>query len=308
MNKGTHLFKRVLIAVALLMGSLAISTVGQAQGDPPAKPDLTLQAQPPAQPNLHIVRVYVNGPDETLKLVNGGWDVLEARGLDFIYVMADDNVIGRLQSQGFRVEIDQTISTDLLATQTYYGGYRTVTEHYAHLDQVAAAYPTLAKVINYGSSWRKVNTQSGNDLKAICITSNAQSNCALSPNSTKPRFLLIAAIHARELTTAEIAWRWIDYLTQNYGTDADVTWLLDSQEFWVVPVVNPDGRQIVESGGNNPYLQRKNANNTLGNCANPPTASNQFGVDLNRGMPRRTARTMAAPAPAQTHAIRLIAA
>jgi len=94
--------------------------------------------------------------------------------------------------------------------------------------------------------------------------------------------VVISAIHARELATAEVTWNWIDYLTQNYGIDATVTSLLNSTEIWVVPVVNPDGRKIVESGGTAPYFQRKNANNTRGNCSNPPTTTNQYGVDLNR--------------------------
>jgi hypothetical protein len=284
MSTGTHFFKRVVIAGALLMASLSISAISHAQGGPPAQPDASTARQKPAPqpPGVHVVRVYVSGPADTLKLVNGGWDVLEARGPDYLYVIADDATISALQLQGFRVEIEQTLSNDLATTETYYGGYRTVAEQYAHLDQVAASYPALAKVIDYGDSWRKVNGQGGNDLKVICITANAPANCALSPATSRPRFLLIAAIHARELTTAEVAYRWIDYLTQNYGTDADVTWLLDSHELWVIPVVNPDGRQIVETGNNSPYLQRKNANNTLGSCANPPTSSNQFGVDLNR--------------------------
>jgi hypothetical protein len=49
-----------------------------------------------------------------------------------------------------------------------------------------------------------------------------------------------------------------------------------------VPVVNPDGREIVESGPGTPYTQRKNANTSLGSCSNPPTGSSQYGIDLNR--------------------------
>ncbi len=165
---------------------------------------------------------------------------------------------------------------------TYFGGYRTVAEHYAHLDSVATTYPNLTTVYDYGDSWRKVNNlPNGHDLRVMCITNKQAGDCALNPNSTKPRFLLVAAIHARELTTAEMAWRWIDYLTQNYNVDADVTALLDYNEIWVVPTLNPDGRQIVELGGNNPYTQRKNARDT-GACSYPPTSSSQDGVDLNR--------------------------
>lgn len=174
---------------------------------------------------------------------------------------------------------------DAATATTFYGGYRTVDEHYAHLQSVAAAYPNLASVVDYGDSWRKVhNAPGGNDLLAICLTARKEGDgsCALSPEATKPRTVIMAAIHARELQTSEIAYRLIDELTQKYGVDADLTMLMDTTEIWVLPVVNPDGREIVESGGSAPYLQRKNANNSLGNCAVPPTATNHHGVDLNR--------------------------
>src|SRR5205085_6095010 len=63
--------------------------------------------------------------------------------------------------------------------------------------------------------------------------------------------------------------------------DSAVTALLDSTEVWVVPIANPDGVDIVQSGGNSPKYQRKNANFTNGSSCSG-NASNQIGVDLNR--------------------------
>ncbi len=174
-------------------------------------------------------------------------------------------------------------SISAAAYGTFYGGYHTVEAQFQHLQDVAAAYPTLATVVDYGDSWRKSQgLTTGSDLLAICITKKVTGDCARSTTAAKPRSVVVSAIHARELATAEITWNWIDYLTTNYGTDATVTSLLNTTEIWVIPVLNPDGRKIVEGGGNSPYYQRKNANNSRGTCSNPPTASNQYGVDLNR--------------------------
>jgi len=278
-------WKSLAIAASLVFSNLAAAAALRAS-------DAALRERPPSESPplvgaktepLYVVRVYVNSQADTLRLVNAGWDVLEARGKDYLLVMADDAAIKGLRDQKFTVEIDQTIDPAALnAPFTYYSGYRTVAEHYAHLDQVAASYPNLATQYDYGDSWRKANAiANGHDLRVICLSNKQPGDCALNPNSAKPRFLLMAAIHARELTTAEMAWRWIDYLTQNYNVDPDVTMLLDNAEMWVIPLVNPDGRQIVETGGGSPYLQRKNARDT-GACSNPPTSSNQDGVDLNR--------------------------
>ena len=82
--------------------------------------------------------------------------------------------------------------------------------------------------------------------------------------------------------------RMIDYLLNNYDTDADVRWLVDYHDIWLMPEVNPDGHHIVEAGGggNSPYMYRKNGNNVGGEgCSWPPTAFDHFGVDNNRNFP-----------------------
>ena len=232
----------------------------------------------------YVLRVMIKTPADVRQLTSGGWDVLESRGKDYLLVIGNDQIVAALRAQGFTVRIDQVLAPPSPQNVFVYdGGYHTVAEQYAHMDSIAAAHPDLAVTIDYGDSWRKVQGMTdGNDLMAICITKRRPGDCALNPETDKPRFFLMAAIHARELTTSELAWRWMDLLVDNYNLDPDITALLDYNELWVVPVANPDGRQIVEQGGNNPYLQRKNANNSLGDCSDPPTESNQYGVDLNR--------------------------
>ena len=67
--------------------------------------------------------------------------------------------------------------------------------------------------------------------------------------------------------------RFISWLLDQYDTNPDAHWLVDYHDIWVMPTFNPDGHHIVEAGGggNSPYYYRKNGNNTLGNCAIPPT-------------------------------------
>jgi len=62
-----------------------------------------------------------------------------------------------------------------------------------------------------------------------------------------------------------------------------VTNLLNTTEIWVVPIVNPDGVNIVQQGGNSPVLHRKNGDFTsadLSRCGD--SAGSQPGVDNNR--------------------------
>ena len=88
----------------------------------------------------------------------------------------------------------------------------------------------------------------------------------------KPKLLVTGSIHAREYTPAELTTRFAEYLLSRYGTDADVTWMLDTQEVQLVLQTNPDGRKRAEAG----VSWRKNVNNTNG-CA-----TSVVGTDLNR--------------------------
>jgi carboxypeptidase T len=251
---------------------------------------------------LSVYRVPAGSEAAAQKLIRAGFDVLENRSGSNLFVLGDDATAGKLRAAGFRPTVVEKLrpadwtppSTRLVPgapapvvapiDETYYGGYHTVRAQYAHLDKVAADRPTLATVVDYGDSYLKTrNAATGYDLKAICLTKKNSGDCALNSAAPKPRFLLMTQIHAREIVTGDVAWRFIDHLAGGYGTNAEVTALLNSTEVWVVPIVNPDGVDLVQQGGNRPYLQRKNLNKSgATNCASPPTGSNQAGVDLNR--------------------------
>ena len=233
------------IGAALATASLALASPGGVQAAPAAA-----RTDSPA---AVVYRVSGVTPARLARLTST-YDVLETRrGADY-FVLGDAATARALRSEGLTVTVDRELpslarrsgsqrATALAATYaTFYGGYHTVAAHRQHLSDVAAAYPALATVVDYGDSWLKTKGRGGHDLLAICITKKATGDCALSPTAPKPRSVLYAAIHARELATAEIAWNWIDYLTTSYGSDTTVTNLLDTTEIWVVPVANPDGR------------------------------------------------------------------
>jgi hypothetical protein len=226
-----------------------------------------------------VWRVYVTDPSQVLALTNGDWDVLESRGSDYLRILGDSAIADALRARGYRVVLDEVIPANAArAPLTYYGGYHTVAEHEAHLEGVAAQRSDLARRVAYGISWRKAQGRTdGHDLVALCITRIRPGDCDPATRNGKPRFVVTAGMHARELVPPELAWRWIDYLTGNADTDPEIATLLESIEVWVIAVANPDGRSIVESGGNSPLMQRKNANNSAGGCLIP-----NIGVDLNR--------------------------
>ena len=169
---------------------------------------------------------------------------------------------------------------------TYYGGYRTVNGYDQFETDLANAYPELVKKIVFGKSFTGRHT-----MNAVCVTEDAPNGCKLKPDVAKARFLLETHIHAREVATDEMAWRFLTLLADGDGHDAQITSLLQGTEVWVIPEMNPDGSVITAKGIENdgfgsdsPAWQRKNDDEKQtpdGGCP-PPWAGSQPGVDQNR--------------------------
>jgi len=120
--------------------------------------------------------------------------------------------------------------------------------------------------IDIGDSWEKTQGGGGYDLMVLKLT-----NAEIA--GLKPKLFVTGSLHAREYTTAELNRRFVKYLIENYGTDADVTWLLDYHELHAMFFVNPDGRKHAEKG----EVWRKNTNSNY--CTHDKT---KWGCDLNR--------------------------
>lgn len=110
---------------------------------------------------------------------------------------------------------------------------RTYEEIVDILKGYAAAYPEWARLESIGKSAQ------GRDLWMITIT-----NPATGPELSKPAMYVDGNTHANEVQGAEAALYTVGYLLQNYGRLPRVTEMLDRSVFYILPVVNPDGRAL----------------------------------------------------------------
>ncbi|SHH00245.1 M14 family zinc carboxypeptidase [Streptoalloteichus hindustanus] len=264
---------------------------------------------PAAAPTTELLTVTSPGEDPALlaqRLVESGLDVVTRDG-DKVVVVGSEHTREQLDQLGVQTvharPVPVAAPTESTAAYplpsrladrqypTFYGGYRTVQGFHQFVADVAQRYPELARRVSYGDSWQRTQDRSkGNELTALCLTARPDQGCQLRPDSAKPRFLLMAQIHAREITTGETAWRFVTRLLDGYRADAEVTAVLDGTEVWVVPQVNPDGIETVQEGlgagdvaGSSRAWQRKNRDdsNSEPPCAGPWQVS-QEGIDLNR--------------------------
>src|SRR4029434_673406 len=153
----------------------------------------------------------------------------------YLTVIRDRDLYYGLTARGLRVEIDENSSRNLSDPQilrdTFYGGYKSVEEIYAFLDEKVAEFPNLVEKIDIGDSWCKAHPGAcdlpspwnGYDLYVLHITNR-------NIPGPKPVCWADGDIHAREIATPEVVMRLIDYLLDNYDTDADVRWLVDHHD------------------------------------------------------------------------------
>ena len=141
------------------------------------------------------------------------------------------------------------------------GGNLTMTEIYSELDQMASLYPNLITTKYVIGNNQTIENR---NVYAVKISDNP------STNEDEPEILYTSLTHAREpgAMMGLIWYMW--YLLENYGTNQEITYLVDNLEMYFVPVVNPDGyeynRTTDPNGGG---MWRKNKRGS-------------YGVDLNR--------------------------
>lgn len=180
-------------------------------------------------------------------------------------VVTEEELADLLQ-QGYRVEILQRES-DLFA-QPLDPYYHTVDETYHYLKQIAQAYPFLTRLHRIGQS-----TRFSLPIWALKISDHPETD------EDEPAFLVDSMHHAREPLGNEIALAFIDYLVSRYGWDTRVTSWIDDFEIWVIPIMNPDGYQIIFDRELGSPWWRKNLRDNDGNGV---IDLDYDGVDLNR--------------------------
>ena len=93
------------------------------------------------------------------------------------------------------------------------------------------AWPKFLKYSSLGLSHGK--------REIMMLTVN---NPATGPETSKPAMYIEANVHGNEIQGAEVALYTVWYLMENYGRIDRITRLVDERVFYVVPTVNPDGR------------------------------------------------------------------
>ena len=113
------------------------------------------------------------------------------------------------------------------------------------LHDLAAAYPKLLRLESIGKS------VAGRDLWLVTLN-----NPQTGPDTEKPAIFIDGNIHGNEIQAAETVLYTIWYLTKSYGRIDRITKLVDERAFYLMPMENPDGREVWFNEPSTPHYLR----------------------------------------------------
>ncbi|MGE5358647.1 MAG: M14 family metallopeptidase [Bacteroidales bacterium] len=147
------------------------------------------------------------------------------------------------------------------------GKYHSYQELTAALTATVGAHKDIARIVSIGK------TGQGRDIWAVEIA-----NPAGTPVEQRPALLVAGNFEGDHVVGSELALDTIEYLLANYASDAVVKQRIDTQAFYVIPRVNPDGAELMFA----PVKTGRKTNATSFDADNDGRADEDGPEDLNK--------------------------
>ena len=182
-------------------------------------------------------------------------------GHDYILVEASPQELRAIQRLNLNIGAPTAQEAATLAFPPADSNYHDYAEMVAEIQQAEVDHSAIFDLFSLGTSYE------GRTVWAGKISDNVASD------EDEPEVLFTHHQHAREHLTVEQALYTLKILTDEYGTDSQITNLVDSREIWLVFDMNPDGGEYdIATGSYRSW--RKNRQ--------PNPGSSYVGTDLNR--------------------------
>jgi hypothetical protein len=183
-------------------------------------------------------------------------------GHDYVLVEANDKERREIERM-LRIKIEAPTEKQavIMAFPSADSAYHDYAEMLAEIQQAEADHSAIFDLFNIGTSYE------GRTIWAGKISDN------VATDEAEPEVLFTHHQHAREHLTVEMALYTLKMLTDEYGSNSQITDLVDNREIWMVFDMNPDGGEYDIATGT--YRSwRKNRQ--------PNSGSSAIGTDLNR--------------------------
>jgi hypothetical protein len=203
------------------------------------------------------VRITINSPSDIMELRKQGLGFESMKLNDTSFdVLLDSYQLSILKKTGYKYEIliDDVTKDYLERTKESreilklkkaskssefglgsMGGFYTFNEVVAQLDSMRKKYPNLITAKDsIGTSIE------GRTIWAVKISDNPDIK------ENEPEIFYNSLTHSKEPQGMMVLLYFMYHLLENYGTDPEITYLVNNRELYFVPVINPDGYVYVE--------------------------------------------------------------
>lgn len=178
---------------------------------------------------------------------SGKVDVVNYRNGTLIAIVYDNGSI--LKTNGYHYTILRDLTLDRQHWYKIKGkeGWHTYSQYITHFDSLATNHPDICKLDTLGF------TTDASHWPILClkISDNPQEH------EFEPEIRYVGVHHGNEQVSGELLYRYAAYLVHSYGSDPEVTYIVNNREIYIIPVLNPYGYEH-------------------------DTRRNENGVDLNR--------------------------
>jgi len=228
-----------------------------------------------AAPGSHaLIRFWLEteADQDVFRAGQARWDVVAGRAGVFADIVVERDEVPEWLGRGSRVEVLvddlETYYAERNGNRDNFGLYHTYDEGVAWLDQLAAQYPEVVS-----PKWTLGWSHQGRNIWCVRVSDNPAVD-----EPDEPEVLFDALHHAREVMSSEMVLMLAAYLAEQYRAgDPQIVQLVEENEVYLVPFVNPDGfvynEQNSPDGGG---MWRKNRRNN---------GDGTYGVDCNRNYP-----------------------
>ncbi len=177
-----------------------------------------------------VVEVHILTRADVHRLNELGMDIMNVRG-GVAEIAATPKEVDVLWANGFRPRVVLENMRDAVRSLNLpgRGEYHSYTEITDDMAAWAATYPSITELVSIGQSVQ------GREIWALKITDNP------TVEELEPEVQWIGCHHGNETISVEVCYYMADYLLRSYGMNPQVTWLVDNREFWIIPMLNPDG-------------------------------------------------------------------
>ncbi len=249
-----------LLAALLALAAVAIAATTAVAADPP--------------PHHALIRFWfeTEADEAYFRAGQAEWDVVAGRAGRFADIVVERDEVADWLGRGSRVEVLQddleTYYAERNGYRADYGLYHTWSEGIAWLDELAATYPEVVS-----PKWSLGWSHEGRNIWCVRVSDDPTVD-----EPDEPEVLFDGAHHAREVMSAEMVLMLTAYLAEQYAAgDPEITALLEENEVYMVPYVNPDGwvhNEITNPGGGGMWRKNRRLND-----------DGSHGVDPNRNYP-----------------------